>query len=154
MAEQKTKVTSEGSCGVPEQSESYDRAVKRKRQLDRTETPIETERTELVCPSCCIGGRLHQVAVQTLFREEDRDGTNVLIVEEDMPKVRKNSVGSFPCDIGRRDILCVYFYCEQCHLDNDDPIGHRSCSRMNLNDYHKLVIRQHKGSTEIFWSER
>ena len=82
----------------------------------------------LLCPDCGFD-YLHQVAVEVKFRDnEDGDGTQVICSQKESKITRFKNEDEKRT---RRDIIFVYFTCENC-----DGIK-------------RMVIDQHKGQTII-----
>lgn len=67
----------------------------------------------LLCPGCgeCY---LHQSHVEILFRKEDEDFGLVANVSWDGVQTSRD-VSTFSGGIGRRDVIHIYFSCEQCN---------------------------------------
>jgi hypothetical protein len=84
----------------------------------------------LLCPKCG-SGNLHHSSVTTYFRDcEDGDAIRATMSKR---KVDIDRVGTAP---GRRDSLQISFWCEHC--DGKE---------------YALEICQHKGATEVVWSD-
>ena len=87
------------------------------------------ENNYLLCPGCNFEN-LHQEWVRAIFRDqEDCDGKIVAVNYKGIVKKRLKNV-EIP---GRRDVVFIEFWCEDCHKHSI------------------LSILQHKGNTIVEW---
>lgn len=71
------------------------------------------KKNPLTCPFC-DGCFLHQCHVDVLFRGKDADKGTVVSVHRGDVKTSEN-VRDFDGLEGRRDVIKIYYYCEECH---------------------------------------
>ena len=89
---------------------------------------------ELLCPDCG-NNYTHHSSVNVIMRDsEDGPGTSAISSIKGVAVSRVES-SQIP---GRRDVIEIQLWCEQC--GSDDP--------------KTLRIMQHKGNTEITWQKR
>lgn len=93
------------------------------------------DHAQITCPSC-MSGYLHHSLVHVYARRFE-DGDGILVsVRSQTEKMDGYVVAACPIDghdLGRRDALLIDFWCECCDAKP------------------KLLIRQHKGVTQISW---
>lgn len=89
---------------------------------------------ELLCPDCG-NNYTHQMSVNVIMRDsEDGDGTAAFCSRKGVEVSRLESSKI----AGRRDVIEIQLWCEQC--GEDEP--------------KILRIMQHKGNTEVTWQKR
>lgn len=86
----------------------------------------------LCCPKCG-GENLHQVKVESIFRQKN-DGVAVIHTSDNVD-IRNREWKNIHVD---SDVLYIYFTCEGCNWEENKPP-------------YVLRIAQHKGTTYVDW---